>query len=64
MPEPKVDDPYLNNVGRIEPNLVNGGLDKGPVLVSIAISLKRIADSLELVTSYDRAAIRTMDIDQ
>lgn len=42
------DDPFLNNVERMEPQLWNGWSDTcGPADISIAISLRRIADTLE-----------------
>lgn len=42
----KPSDPYLSTVDRLEPNLAM--IDTGGGLASIAISLKRIADSLEM----------------
>lgn len=48
MPEPKSDNPFLNNVERLEPGMWNGWSGSSSVAdISIAISLKRIADALE-----------------
>lgn len=45
-------DSYLGTVGRIEPDI--HPIDRDPALASIAISLKRIADSLDNQIFADR----------